>query len=105
MSHKLFFVSDTNPNDTTGGGGCICSPVKQIDCKAPFVIFPGNDMEDVGSPNVVVCQACLVAGVEACDGEVLSAGEKNDQVKYDESLPDPVRERGVNYDDEEIPEV
>lgn len=78
MSHQLFFVSDTNPNDTTGGGGCVCSPIKQIDCRPPFIIFPGNDMENIASPSVVMCRACAEAGLEACDGdtaEIFAAGE------------------------------
>jgi hypothetical protein len=75
MSHKLFYVSSINPNDTTGGGGCICSPERQPDCKPPYVVFPGNDMENIASPHVVACQACLEAGAAACLGEVLDAGE------------------------------
>lgn len=76
MSHKLFFVSDTNPNDTTGGGGCVCSPERQPDCKPPYVVFPGNDMENIASPHVVLCQACVTAAVAATHGEILAAGER-----------------------------
>lgn len=75
MSHALFFVSDTNPNDTTGGGGCICSPERQSDCRAPYLIFPGNDMENIASPSVVVGAPCVRAMFRSLEGEVLQAGE------------------------------
>jgi hypothetical protein len=75
MSYRMYVVSDTNPNDTTGGGGCICSPVKQQECVAPYAIFPGNDMENIMSPHVVACMDCLTAASASCRGEILSAGE------------------------------
>lgn len=75
MTHQLFIVSDHNPNDTTGGGGCVCSPAKQTDCKPPFAIFPANDMESIASPHVVICQNCAAAVLAKMDVEVLSAGE------------------------------
>ena len=77
MAHRQFMVTDTNPNDVTGGGGCICDEVKQRDCKPPFAVFYGNEMESLASPHVVVCRACYQALAEAFDGEILSAGEKS----------------------------
>ncbi len=75
MSNALFFVTDTNPNDNTGGGGCVCSPMKQVDCQPPYVVFPGNDMENISSPNVVICALCIDAADAALIGERLGAGE------------------------------
>lgn len=84
MSHRLFFVSETNPNDTTGGGGCICSPQKQTDCKGPYCVFPGNDMENIISPHVVVGAPCVAAMLEKLShGEVFAAGEHMDTVTAD----------------------
>lgn len=61
MPHKMFFVTDENPNDTTGGGGCVCDPAKQQDCKPPYAVFPANDMESIASPHVVICASCAYA--------------------------------------------
>jgi hypothetical protein len=94
MSHKLFYVTQINPNDTTGGGGCVCSPQAQPDCKPPYVVFPGNDMENIASPHVVVCESCLVAGAKACTGEVLAAGEPSHTVPAEDV-----------FDEDELPEV
>jgi hypothetical protein len=77
MAHKQFIVSDTNPNDNMGGGGCVCDPAKQTDCKPPYVIAYGNDMESAVSPHVVACASCVEAWHVALGGEVLSAGERN----------------------------
>lgn len=64
MTFQQFHVTDENPNDTTGGGGCICSPTKQPDCKPPYAVFFDNDMEDITSPHVVICAACANAASE-----------------------------------------
>lgn len=63
MPHKMFFVTDENPNDTTGGGGCVCDPQRQQDCKPPYAVFPGNDMENIASPHVVLSFDCALAFV------------------------------------------
>jgi len=123
MTHKLLHVSSINPNDSTGGGGCICSPIKQQDCKPPYVIFYGNDMENVASPHVVACLACLEYATEKAQGEVLDAGEQheiqgtyaddprprdaqrsNPLVDYG-ALPEPVLDAESWDDDEDIPAV
>lgn len=77
MAHGQFIVSDVNPNDNMGGGGCVCDPRKQIDCKPPFVVCFANDMEDARSPHVVICKACACRMVELLDGDPLSAGERS----------------------------
>lgn len=88
MAHGQFVVSDTNPNDTTGGGGCICDPQHQTDCTPPFAIFYGNDMESPASPHVVVCQACFASIGTAFGGEIKSAGEKGNFPFVDVELPE-----------------
>lgn len=75
MTHKLMFASDANPNDTTGGGGCVCSPERQIDCKPPYVLLPGNEMDGIASPHVVMCKGCAEYAVKLMEGEILAAGE------------------------------
>ena len=77
MAHGQFIVTSVNPNDTHGGGGCACDPMKQVDCKPPYVVCFANDMEDPRSPHVVICQACVGLMSKKLDGEVLAAGEKH----------------------------
>lgn len=59
MTQALFFVSATNPNDNAGGGGCVCSPTKQPDCNPPYIVAPGNEMDSLLSPHVVICERCI----------------------------------------------
>lgn len=59
MAQGQFQLSDTNPNDSTGGGGCICDEVRQTDCRPPFVVLYGNTMDSPVSPHVVVCARCI----------------------------------------------
>lgn len=77
MSYQQFIVSEINPNDNCGGGGCVCDPRKQADCKPPYVVFHANEMIDHLSPHVVMCKDCAEAACKALGGEVLSAGERN----------------------------
>ena len=81
MAFQQYIVSDVNPNDTHGGGGCVCDPAKQVDCKPPYVVVYGNEMESAVSPHVVICAACAKAFAAAVDGEVLSAGERGSIVE------------------------
>lgn len=90
-----FFISDTNPNDNCGGGGCACSPEKVGDCLGPYAIFPAVDTDWHLSPNFVIGQRCLRAAADGLDGEVLSAGER---------VPDVVVD-AVELDDDDVPEV
>ena len=54
-----FTISDTNPNDDTGGGGCACSEVRTDDTHGPFVIFPALETSSNISPHVVICEGCI----------------------------------------------
>lgn len=77
MSYQQFVVSSVNPNDSTGKGGCVCSPHKQEDCKGPYIVCYGNEMWDDQSPHVVIGCACVKKFAEAIQGEVLEVGERN----------------------------
>ena len=54
-----FILSKTNPNDSTGGKGCLCSNRETADCKPPFVVFQGPKLQDRHSPFPVACQNCI----------------------------------------------
>ena len=77
MAHGQFIVTSVNPNDTHGGGGCACDPMKQTDCKPPYVVCYANAMEDNRSPHVVICRACVYLMQDKLMGEILSAGEEH----------------------------
>lgn len=68
MAFQQMYVSTTNPNNTVGGGGCACDPTHQGDCKGPFVVMPGNDMENPLSPHVVMGAACIDKAHELIHG-------------------------------------
>lgn len=77
MSYQQFVVSDVNPNDNTGKGGCVCSPHKQEDCTGPYIVCYGNEMWDEQSPHVVIGCKCIKRFAKALGGEVLEVGERN----------------------------
>lgn len=77
MAHGQFAVSDTNPNDVTGGGGCICDELQQADCKPPYIICYSNEMASNISPHVVACATCVEEMFDALGGEILGAGENS----------------------------
>jgi len=101
MAYQQFIVSDTNPNDTHGGGGCVCDPAKQSDCKPPYIVAYGNDMESAVSPHVVVCQNCVCRMTELLGGEALSAGERGSVVAA--AQPEPSQqEESATFDGREL---
>lgn len=67
-------------------------------------MFPGNDMDSVLSPHVVLGEKCLRAAVAALDGEVLNAGEAMDFEGTAEELPEEV-EVPLLDPDADVPEV
>lgn len=84
-----FHVSQTNPNDEVGGGGCVCSDTKQEDCKPPYVIFYVTETDSNISPHVVACQACMESALRAIEkdpdahvveGEVVEEEVDDDEV-------------------------
>jgi hypothetical protein len=94
MGACRFFMSSTNPNDQSGGGGCVCSETKNPDQKGPFAVFNANVMDSGCSPHIVVCAGCAEGIVEAGEGEMLSSSA--DILSTAVELP-------VN--DEDIPEL
>lgn len=79
MSHGTFQLSDTNPNDTTGGGGCVCSEIHDTDCKGPYIVCFGTDMDSSVSPHVVVCRECLKTMNKLAGGPALQVGIPGDE--------------------------
>ncbi len=79
-----FHLSEQNPNDGIGGGGCACSPLKNVDAKGPYAVFPATETDSNLSPYVVVCAPCAELIVQRACGELLVAGERGD--------PDPDEE-------------
>ncbi len=79
-----FKIVDVNPNDSVGGGGCLCSETKDVDCKPPYAVFYVHDMASNISPHPVVCANCLTKATSALDGEVLAGGEKNEYIEIPE---------------------
>lgn len=77
MAHGQFRISAVNPNDTMGGGGCLCGEVKPADCKPPYVVFMPTEMLSGVSPYPVLCATCLVDALAALEnGEVLEIGAR-----------------------------
>lgn len=91
MPHKMFFVTDENPNDTTGGGGCVCDPQRQIDCKPPYAVFPANDMENIASPHVVMCEPCARSVAAALQAEREDYTEPYEQGYKPGPNPEPTK--------------
>lgn len=71
MSRK-FYISDTNPNEEVGGGGCLCQEQKHEDQTSPYIIFPATSTDSNISPHTVLCQGC------ACDAGALELEESVD---------------------------
>lgn len=108
MAFQQFVISQVNPNNAVGGGGCICDSNEQVDCKPPYVVFYGNSMADMQSPHAVLCKACLDRAQERIETEdALVVGEVEDErvamekraarnpgpttssIREDDTLPDP----------------
>lgn len=55
-----FAISDVNPNDDIGGGGCLhFGEEKSVDCEGPYVIFQNSSTDSTVSPHAVLCARCL----------------------------------------------
>lgn len=84
-----FYVSDTNPNEDTGGAGTICGGEQRSeDCTGPYYIFPEVSTDSGISPHVVLCTHCLGELAESAGGD----------------LPDEVIDAEV-VDEQTVPEV
>lgn len=65
MSLELFKLSSTNPNDSIGGGGCLCHPDgKATGCEPPYVVFERSFIDQDRSPHAVASAICLRAAVK-----------------------------------------
>ena len=95
MGH--FIITDNNPNDDVGGGGCLCSPDKVTDCKGPFAVFHVTDMDNPVSPHQVIGARCIKEIAAAVEGETLDASQG---VPY----APPVPQADVEATAEETPE-
>lgn len=82
MSAERYIVSEVNPNDSCGGGGCLCSETKVPEAEGPYIVFHAQEMASNISPHAVLCASCL-NGIMAKDHEAVSAGEQD---------PEPIAE-------------
>lgn len=55
-----FSVMETNPNEITGGKGCLCFENGGPDTKGPFVVFNATEMDTIQSPFPVLCAGCAL---------------------------------------------
>lgn len=58
MGRDHFMISATNPNERSGGGGCLCSPAKLADARGPYIVFTGVETDSAFSPYAVLCADC-----------------------------------------------
>lgn len=74
----MIHIVEVNPNENTGGGGCLCSgPIKNDDTVGPFVVFPATETDSNISPFAVLCANCVRECAAKIGGEVLAGGERN----------------------------
>lgn len=111
MAHQQFMLSEVNPNDSTGGGGCICDENAQTDCKAPFVVCYQNTMDSAVSPHVVACASCINEMhrlVSDSSSERAVVGNRGDSAypsyvsPYAEDLPDVPKPSAFDLEDDDI---
>lgn len=80
-----FYLSETNPNDGIGGGGCVCSPLKCEDCTGPYAVFPATEMDTNLSPHTVISLECAATALRKAKVDptaILSAGEGDQQPTF-----------------------
>jgi len=78
---ELFRVVDTNPNEASGTGACLCSPRKISDCKPPYAVFFNAESDDPTNPHVVGCARCIKGAAKAMDGEALGSSVLNHAIR------------------------
>lgn len=89
---QRFYISETNPNDGIGGGGCLCSEGRCEDRGGPYAVFHVTETDSMLSPHVVLCAPCARGVVDSIDGGVerLVAGER--EVVAEETVAAPAVE-------------
>lgn len=93
MGAQRFKIVGVNPNESTGGGGCLCSETRNPDCEGPFAVFEVPEMDSNVSPFPVLCLGCAKAVVNIAEtGETLAGGEPAIEAEAveEESLEDDV---------------
>lgn len=76
-----FVISSNNPNDGIGGGGCLCNPLKDRDCRGPYAVFTAVETDNNLSPYCVLSLDCAKRIVEVAEtDEPLAAGENGELV-------------------------
>ena len=103
---QRFFISETNPNDSIGGGGCLCKDGHCEDRGGPYAIFNHVETDSSSSPHVVICAPCVEGVVQAMHGEALKSGEpaidaEHVEITQPEREANPVSEEGWD----EIPAI
>lgn len=71
---------DENPNDATGGGGCLCSDTKVNGCNGPYVVFNATETDFIGSPYPVIGAGCLCKAYDTALGEEVDATYDEDDI-------------------------
>lgn len=90
MGLELFTVTDKNPNDAAGGGGCMCSPVKSYQCTPPYCVFMHTEMLTHLSPVPVLSMSCARRFAGAIDSSVIDrAGVELEALPAPEPEPAP----------------
>lgn len=54
-----FSLSDANPNDAAGFGGCLCSETRLTTQTGPFLVFYATETDCAQSPFPVICSGCV----------------------------------------------
>jgi hypothetical protein len=86
---QRFTISETNPNDSIGGGGCLCSEVRHEDRGGPYAVFPFTEQVSGLSPHIVICAPCVrsvCAGLGDEDREQVFLGEPVPELDGDAEL-------------------
>jgi hypothetical protein len=60
-----FTLVDSNPNDTTGGGGSLAGPEKDTDATGPYFVWPNQEFDSGASPFCVVAASEVRAMAQA----------------------------------------
>lgn len=101
MARDHFMISTTNPNERSGGGGCLCSEAKIADAKGPFIVFHGVETDNPFSPYAVLCADCacnaasksgiLQPAIDACVNASIDAGiiAAMREIERREDAPEP----------------
>lgn len=83
-----FELVDTNPNDSTGGGGTLAGPMHDKDATGPYFVWPNQEYENYISPHAVVAASEVRLMAEALrkhesgELEVLAGGERNTNTSF-----------------------